>query len=202
MCLCFIFLIFNGLLARYILLPGFKRNLKYGADYDLYFLGMDRHQWGTIHFIVSLVLILGLLFHFILHWKSIKSKMNRLISKSTFTKITYIVLLILIFSCVFGTFMIKPDVVRREHLELNRNNLNDRIKPNNQETQDLHSEIEIMGSMSLEQAAEKYDVSIEKIVDKLGVNQNESTENIGRLRKKYGFTMNELKELIQKNRHK
>ena len=43
-----------GLLMKYVVLPGREVNLIYGNQTDLLFLGLDRHQWGSIHFIISL----------------------------------------------------------------------------------------------------------------------------------------------------
>ncbi|MDD2549271.1 MAG: hypothetical protein PHD00_04150, partial [Bacteroidales bacterium] len=38
-----------GFLIKYTLLSGEKRNLLYGKNVNLELLGLDRHQWGTIH---------------------------------------------------------------------------------------------------------------------------------------------------------
>jgi len=60
-----------GFLIKYVVLPGVKRNEIYGNDVELYFLGLDRHQWGAIHLICSLTFIFLLLLHIIFHWKMI-----------------------------------------------------------------------------------------------------------------------------------
>lgn len=35
-----------GFLIKYILVPGEERNLLYGRDVELSFLGLTRHDWG------------------------------------------------------------------------------------------------------------------------------------------------------------
>ena len=46
-----------GLLMKNVLVPGYKRWDIYGRNVELYFWGLDRHQWGTIHFVIALVFI-------------------------------------------------------------------------------------------------------------------------------------------------
>ena len=69
-----------GLLMKYILLPGRDAHLLYGRQVEVLFLGMDRHVWGKIHFIVSLVLLALLALHIILHWNQVVCLFRNLIS--------------------------------------------------------------------------------------------------------------------------
>ena len=49
-----------GFLMKYVLLSGQEAQAAYGAKVEIYFLGVDKHEWGTIHLIIAFVL-LGLL---------------------------------------------------------------------------------------------------------------------------------------------
>lgn len=60
-----------GLLMRNLLLPGYQRWEVYGRNVELFFLGMDRHQWGTIHFAIGLVFLTLLMIHIILHGQQV-----------------------------------------------------------------------------------------------------------------------------------
>ena len=60
-----------ALLMKFILIPGKDRLAKYGRGVDLSLLGMDRHEWGTIHLAIGLALLGLLTLHIILHWKAI-----------------------------------------------------------------------------------------------------------------------------------
>lgn len=60
-----------GWLMKYTLPPGRERILKYGENRELFFLGWDRHQWGTVHLVVALVMLGLLALHIVFHWKTI-----------------------------------------------------------------------------------------------------------------------------------
>ncbi len=60
-----------GLLIKYVLVPGYQRWEIYGRNVSLFLWGLDRHQWGTIHFIIGLVFLALLVLHIVLHWQMI-----------------------------------------------------------------------------------------------------------------------------------
>ena len=60
-----------GLMIKYVLLPGFKRNILPESNAEFYFWGLDRHQWGSIHLYLGYVFMFLLFLHIILHWKMI-----------------------------------------------------------------------------------------------------------------------------------
>lgn len=61
--ICFLFLTSTGILLHYLLPPGSGRwsNI----------WNMNRHDWGEIHFIISVIFFSVLSLHLILHWKVI-----------------------------------------------------------------------------------------------------------------------------------
>ena len=44
-----------GFLIKYTLISGRESWIVYGDKVDLYFLGIYRHEWGTIHLIIGFV---------------------------------------------------------------------------------------------------------------------------------------------------
>jgi|WetSurMetagenome_2_1015567.scaffolds.fasta_scaffold51117_3 hypothetical protein len=105
-----------GFLIKYILLPGVQRNLKYGNDINLEYLGMDRHQWGSIHLIISIIFLILMIIHILLHWKMIVSIFRRMIPGSYWQvaiagSIAVISLLLISFS-----LFVKPEQVPHEPL--------------------------------------------------------------------------------------
>jgi hypothetical protein len=64
----FVFLTSTGVLVRYILPPGSGRFTT--------LWGLDRHDWGNIHFWVALAFFACLSAHLFLHWKWIVSVLN------------------------------------------------------------------------------------------------------------------------------
>ena len=57
----FVFLCTTGFLMYYLLPPGT------GHRYQI--MGLDRHQWGDLHFWVSLFFLATIVLHLVLHWK-------------------------------------------------------------------------------------------------------------------------------------
>jgi hypothetical protein len=68
-----------GFLMKYVIVSGKERNIIYGNNVDLEFLGLTRHQWGTIHLTLSIIFLVLLILHIILHWKIIICLFSRLI---------------------------------------------------------------------------------------------------------------------------
>jgi len=102
-----------GLLMKYTLPPGREKILKYGENVQLYFLGLDRHQWGSIHLIAAYVMLGLLVLHIALHWKAIvglvRNAVPRPLLRSTLT--TIMVLL----CAVFFTFAFFVAPTQRDH---------------------------------------------------------------------------------------
>lgn len=72
-------LICTGFIIKYILPPGSGGGRGYGyrggrgaAEEVKSLLSMTRHEWGNIHFYMSVVFITLMLVHLILHWTWIK----------------------------------------------------------------------------------------------------------------------------------
>ena len=112
-----------GFLIKCVLIPGFQRNEVYGSDVELCFMGFDRHQWGDVHLWVSVIFILLIIIHIILHWKMIKcifckmflGKLARMIIVSV------ILLFMLLFSV--GPFLVKPEIKKAKPHHFNHHNV-------------------------------------------------------------------------------
>jgi hypothetical protein len=63
--LLMLLMIVTGLVIRYVLPPGSGGR---GGGWGLVVLGMDRHDWGGLHFWLSVGLVVLLLVHVALHW--------------------------------------------------------------------------------------------------------------------------------------
>ncbi len=72
-----------GFLIKFVLLPGFKTKTIYGPNVELTFLKLDRHQWGSIHLLLSIILVSLIILHVILHWNMIVCIYKRLFPKHT-----------------------------------------------------------------------------------------------------------------------
>ena len=99
-----------GLLMKYVLVPGYQRWEIYGRNVNLFLWGLDRHQWGTIHFIVGLVLIALLVLHVILHWPMVINIYRRLIPNRFARWITAFVLVCITILLFIFSFLVKPEI--------------------------------------------------------------------------------------------
>lgn len=221
-----------GLMIKYVLLPGVQRNTRYGADVDLEFLGMDRHQWGTIHLIISITFLVFMILHIILHWKMIVCLFKRMIPKGNWQSVLAILIFAVSILLISFPLFIKPELVKHEPLFRHRTMHSDRsdrlMQPAetdqsstsddipetderiNKKGRSIHTnpeaashehhrqneEYEITGNLTLRQAAEKYSVPLTILCKDLKIHENLAEERLGRLRKKYPFTMSDVRESI------
>jgi hypothetical protein len=210
-----------GFLIKYVLVPGFKRNDIYGRDVELYYWGIDRHQWGTIHLILGFVLLFLLLLHISFHWKQIVCIFKCMVGKRLWRialSITWIV-----FTIVFGIIplFLTPEVKEgvSHHAHSNepgkgyyseqREHKNQVVpQPGTEQSQGVttleenhkhikHSDIEIFGYMTINEVAEKYNVPAKELAKSINVPVVYNNERLGRLKKKYTFQLNDLKDYIE-----
>ena len=74
--LCIVGIAFIGLLLGLVIPKGPK-----AAESAKYFLGLHRHQWGNIHFYLSLAFIILVIIHIVLSWSWIKGKARQAFKK-------------------------------------------------------------------------------------------------------------------------
>ncbi|MHC4115417.1 MAG: DUF4405 domain-containing protein [Planctomycetota bacterium] len=101
-----------GFLIKYVLVPGYQRWEIYGRNVSLFLWGLDRHQWGTIHFIIGLGLafLALLVLHVVLHWQIVVGIYCGLIP-NRFARWVIALILICITALLFShPFFVKPEV--------------------------------------------------------------------------------------------
>jgi LysM repeat protein len=199
-----------GFLIKYVLIPGIQRNSIYGNNTDLEFLGMSRHQWGTVHLTLSIIFLVLLIIHIVLHWKMITCVFQRLIPYKSIRSAFTFLLTVLGFLLISFPLLVKPDVIERQALHQNRKmnnnytpspntlNIDKPIQPTSKvkHKKVLTEEYEVRGSMTLQYVAEKYDVPVNIIAADLKIPENLAGKRLGRLRKLYHFTMDDVRNSI------
>ena len=123
-----------GFLIKYTLISGRESWIVYGDKVDLYFLGIYRHEWGTIHLIIGFVLLALVALHVILHWKLIVSLYNRMFQGKLVRRIITVVfiaicaLFIIVSPCLIKYRFILPGLQQNfKSLTLILLSLNDEI---------------------------------------------------------------------------
>lgn len=196
MFICMAAIIGIGLLMKFVLLPGKDRVLKYGRNVDLFLLRMDRHEWGTIHLIIGLVLVGLLVFHIILHWRTILALYRQLIASPPVRRITALAFVIisamLIAFPFFGVIEVREIKPGEGHYGTSSGReMEESVEP-------TESSIEIRGFMTLSEIAEAYNVPTDYLKMKIGLPQEiSSEERLGPLRKRFGFKMSDVEEAIR-----
>ncbi|MHC4131337.1 MAG: DUF4405 domain-containing protein [Planctomycetota bacterium] len=108
--LCTAAIVGIGLLMKYVLVPGFKRIEIYGRNVELYFLNLNRHEWGAIHLFIGYVFLFLLVLHIILHWSLIVSIYRKLIPNRPARWITAIIITVLTIALIVFSYFVEPEV--------------------------------------------------------------------------------------------
>lgn len=114
MFLCVMAIAGIGLLIKYVLLPGKETAAVYGRKVDLFLFGMDRHAWGTIHFIIACVFLGLLTAHIVLHWNMIVSIYCRFIRSKVVRRIVAVIIFVVGTFLVVSPFFVKPEIQKSE----------------------------------------------------------------------------------------
>ena len=102
-----------GFLMKYVLIPGYQRWEIYGRNVSLFFWGLDRHQWGRIHFIIGIVFLALLVLHIVLHWQMVVGIYRGLIPNRFARWITTLILLIVTILLFAFPYFIKPKIIEQ-----------------------------------------------------------------------------------------
>jgi hypothetical protein len=218
-------------LMKYVVVSGERRNELYGNHIDLEFLGLTRHQWGSIHLMISVTFIILIALHIILHWKCIVS-IYKGIFRSLFLRYSIAVFLFLFtVLTLISPFILEPERVPFEPIYRNRKFipssenrmpvtseekaynkvqpawaeeiLSDSDNPKNKDAEmaeghhySEYDEYEVYGSNTLQYVADRYNVPSSVICNAIGVPEDKAGERLGQLRRRYSFTMTDVRKSI------
>ena len=212
-----------GFLLKFRLLSGHEKWEKYGANLDTTLFGLDRHQWGTIHLILGLILFVVLVLHIWFHWNMIICIFKKLIKNKGPRIIFTIVLCLLTLFFLIAPFVFNIEIedirekqgyykshLQEKNIDTNSNKGNALNKENdkspklktirNKKNQKASPEIEIKGFMSIKDVSKKFNIPADKIKEHLGIPQSTpDSKRLGNLRKTYNFEMSKLREFVKKN---
>jgi len=175
----FVVLTTTGVLMRYILPPG-------SGHYSTIW-GLDRHEWGGIHFWISVVFFSILAFHLILHWRWIASVVTgRPREGSGFRAGLGIVGLATVLALA-GAPLLAP---------VERGADGNGASPLSAHP---YEEFSIRGSMSLRDIEAATGVPAAYLIKSLKLPDTISVdERVGPLRRQYGFEINDVREIVKR----
>jgi len=116
--LCIAMIAGIGLLIKYVLIPGYLRWEIYNQNVELFFRGLDRHQWGTIHLVIGYVFLALLVLHIALHWQMIVRIYRQLIPSRLTRWIVALILVCLTVLFFTFSFFVKPKIQERTRRRL------------------------------------------------------------------------------------
>ena len=177
----FVFLTATGVLVRYVLPPGSGHFSK--------LWGMDRHAWGQIHFWIAVALMGALALHLLLHWRWVVSMVKGRPREGSGVRVALAVVGVL----ALAGLAVAPFLGQVEPTGEPPH----RIRSGEHPTSTAY---QIDGSMTLREVQQRTGVSSEVVLRELGLPLNVPTdERLGRLRRRYGFEMHDVREVVQKH---
>jgi len=178
----FVLLTATGVLMRYLLPPG--------SGHSTSIWTLDRHEWGSIHFWIAIAFLAVLAFHLFLHWRWITTLMSGRPREGSGARIALgTVGLAALLALAIAPFLSR---VERAGGDLRT------PPPHSSEVEGLES---IRGFMSLAEVQEATGVPADHIIEKLGLPPGvEHDERLGKLRTTYGFTVDDVRQIVQRYR--
>ena len=175
----FVLLTATGVLMRYLLPPG--------SGHSTSIWTLDRHEWGSIHFWIAIAFLAVLAFHLFLHWRWIATLMSGRPREGSGARIALgTVGLAALLALAIAPFL---SPVERASGGLRT------PPPHSSEVEGLES---IRGFMTLAEVQETTGVPADHIIEKLGLPPGvEHDERLGRLRTAYGFTVDDVRQIVQ-----
>ena len=166
-----------------------------------YFLGLHRHQWSNIHFYLSIAFVVFLIIHILFSWKWIKGKSQQVFkqrwNKALICTAIGSILLIFVFWALYPRV---PGAYEEYGGRATQQRLSDAGIPPQEEKifyEDGSVYVVISGQTTLKQAEKATGIPAETIAVELDLPSNVSTdETFGRLKKKYGFSLLEVRDVI------
>lgn len=204
--IAFVLVVSTGFLLRYILPPGSGRligegsGLKTASRPITLLWGLTRQEWGAIHFWISVILMAILAMHLLFHWRWIIAMFKGQPREGSGIRAGLGIFgLIALAAIAVSPFFSSPEKIPRGMLQEEQ-----QISAPVQQIKSSEGDNEsIQGNMSLKDVEAQTGVPASYLKQKLGLPSNVSSdENIGRLRRKYGFSMQDVRKAVAEYKSK
>lgn len=183
--ICLVGIVLIGLLLGLVIPEGPS-----APESSKYFLSLHRHQWGSIHFILSLSFIFLIVIHLTLDWTWIKGRAVRLFNdrwKAALIATTGLSLLLL-----FAIWLFYPkEPGAYEGYGIGRGKNDSAFITDNEDY------VVVTGQVTFQDLEKATGIPSQRMIEALGLPGNTSTkDSIGRLRKKHGFSPADLRDVL------
>lgn len=209
----FVLLIGTGLILKYILPHGSGRLVGRGSGQAsgeklvTTLWGMTNEQWGQVHFWIAVAILVVLALHLILHWRWITCVLGRKERPSGASGGRAFLGLAGMFGVLalaLLPFLTPTDQTARNQMlqqtdasqSVDTSSVSG-IESNNSGAESESHDTSVRGNMTLMEIQEKTGVPYEYILAKLGLPENvSSSEGLGRLKKAYGFSIDDVRRIV------
>ncbi len=183
----FVGLAWTGCLIHYILPPRHGR----AKGIEMLLWGWDRHDYGQVHFYLAISALALVLVHVWLHWAWVCSTVASFWDRA---KVPYgkrliyglIVFLLLTAGAAGSLIWVNSQVKTNTQEQGRRAN----------ESSEIH--IERLGQRSLQELSQISGVPLERFITELKLPADvDTTEQLGRLRRKYSFEMDDARNVME-----
>jgi hypothetical protein len=177
-----------------------------------YFLGLHRHQWGNVHFYLSIAFTSLVIIHLILSWKWIKAKARQIFKGRWDTALILTAVAPILVLFLFWSFYPKVSGAYEDHgIRAGERAKRQQLSKEEYSTPEERDEetltrgrmaedtsgILITGRMTLYDIEDKIGIPARKIAAKLGLPSNAPLDvTLSRLKKRYLFTMQEVRYVV------
>lgn len=195
----FVFLVGTGFLLRWSLPPGSGGLHSHAGGTVKSVWGLTRHEWGDIHFWISVTVLVLLAFHVVLHWRWIvavtrgkKSEGSgmRLLTGALASAALLVVAVAPIMTGVEvseGSGRERPDVTDHETAKSGSGN----------EVEPEGGQHHIRGNWTLRQIEDDTGVPVAYLANKLNLPASVNPdERLGRLRRAFGFELHDVRQVV------
>ena len=180
----FVLLTTTGILMRYILPPG-------SGHYSTIW-GFDRHEWGGLHFWISVVFLSFLAFHIVMNWRWIVSVVTGRPREGSGLRVGLGIVGLLTLVALSISPLISP--VEKNARKAGGSGILSSHK---------YEDVQIRGSMTLLEVEKATGVPVNYIIESLKLPSSISRkERLGVLKRTYGFEINDVREVIHKYKNK
>jgi uncharacterized protein DUF4405 len=182
-----IFMISTGLLMEYVLLPGSR------GGHGLSLFGMNRHDWGDIHFYLSIAFMIAMLLHIVLHWNWIRSLFTKNFSSKTTLIFSFVLITSLLLIGAPFFLPIDRDLDAESHERFGEHGIEREGDSSFMGSQEIH----IRGFMTLEDIEEQSGVSVSLILETLKLPADTpANSKIGQLTRTNSIDLDFVREIV------
>lgn len=95
----------TGFIMKYIMPSGHAVRHEGARSYASEVLGLGRHGWGDIHWVLSVLFLLFLVLHIALHWKMIVAIVKKILPNNAVRRTLWLVIAVITFALLICPFL-------------------------------------------------------------------------------------------------